>query len=34
MLGIMLVNLLPWENKIGLLFGQWLTGMHLASCIE
>lgn len=26
MLGIMLVNLLPWENKIGLLFGQWMTG--------
>ena len=26
MLGIMLVNLLPWKNKIGLLFGQWLTG--------
>lgn len=26
-LGILLVNLLPWSNKIGLLFGQWLTGV-------
>ena len=25
-LGVLLVNLLPWENKVGLLFGQWLTG--------
>ncbi|KAI0759893.1 major facilitator superfamily domain-containing protein [Irpex lacteus] len=26
-LGVLLINLLPWENKIGLLFGQWLTGV-------
>ncbi|KAL6303391.1 major facilitator superfamily domain-containing protein [Sparassis latifolia] len=25
--GIMLVNLLPWHDKIGLLFGQWMTGI-------
>ena len=29
MLGIALVNLLPWSDKVGLLFGQWITG---ASC--
>ena len=26
-LGVFLLNLLPWHNKIGLLFSQWLTGM-------
>ncbi|VDC06152.1 unnamed protein product [Peniophora sp. CBMAI 1063] len=26
-LGVLLVNLLPWSNKVGLLFGQWLTGV-------
>lgn len=31
-LGVLLINLLPWENKIGLLFGQWLTGAYL-SCL-
>ena len=25
-LGVFLINFLPWDNKIGLLFGQWLTG--------
>ncbi|KAI0341163.1 MFS general substrate transporter [Trametopsis cervina] len=25
-LGALLVNLLPWHDRIGLLFGQWLTG--------
>ncbi|KAL4243596.1 MFS transporter superfamily protein [Abortiporus biennis] len=25
-LGVLLLNLLPWSNKIGLLFSQWLTG--------
>lgn len=25
-LGVFLINFLPWENKVGLLFGQWLTG--------
>lgn len=27
LLAILLVNLLPWSNKVGLLFSQWLTGM-------
>ncbi|CAL1698644.1 unnamed protein product [Somion occarium] len=26
-LGVFLVNFLPWENKIGLLFSVWLTGV-------
>ncbi|KZT03213.1 MFS general substrate transporter [Laetiporus sulphureus 93-53] len=26
-LGILLVNLLPWSDKVGLLFGQWMTGI-------
>ncbi|KAH9886673.1 MFS general substrate transporter [Cubamyces lactineus] len=26
-LGVFLINFLPWDNKIGLLFGQWLTGV-------
>jgi MFS transporter, ACS family, allantoate permease len=26
-LGVFLINLLPWSDKVGLLFGQWLTGM-------
>ena len=25
-LGVLLINFLPWENKVGLLFSQWLTG--------
>jgi MFS transporter, ACS family, allantoate permease len=25
-LGVFLVNFLPWENKIGLLFAVWITG--------
>ncbi|KZT69386.1 MFS general substrate transporter [Daedalea quercina L-15889] len=32
-LGILLVNLLPWENKIGLLFGQWLTGISTTAFV-
>lgn len=27
LLGVFLINFLPWENKIGLLFGVWLTGV-------
>ncbi|EGN94818.1 hypothetical protein SERLA73DRAFT_96177 [Serpula lacrymans var. lacrymans S7.3] len=27
LLGILLVNLLPWSDKVGLLFGQWITGV-------
>ncbi|KAJ7600723.1 MFS general substrate transporter [Mycena floridula] len=26
-LGVLLVSLLPWTNRIGLLFGLWLTGV-------
>lgn len=25
-LGVLLLNLLPWKNQTGLLFAQWLTG--------
>lgn len=27
LLGVFLINFLPWHNKVGLLFGQWLTGV-------
>jgi ACS family allantoate permease-like MFS transporter len=27
LLGTILINVLPWENKVGLLFAQWLTGV-------
>ncbi|KAF7296994.1 MFS general substrate transporter [Mycena indigotica] len=26
-LGVILINTLPWSNKVGLLFGVWLTGV-------
>jgi len=26
-LGVFLINLLPWSNKVGLLFAQWLSGV-------
>lgn len=26
LLGVFLLNFLPWENKVGLLFSQWITG--------
>lgn len=29
-LGVLLINFLPWDNKVGLLFGQWLTGELIA----
>lgn len=29
LLGVFLINFLPWHNKVGLLFGQWLTGETL-----
>jgi hypothetical protein len=34
LLGVFLVNLLPWHNKVGLLFSVWITGGHgvLFSC--
>lgn len=25
--GVFLINFLPWENKVGLLFGLWITGV-------
>jgi hypothetical protein len=28
LLGVFLVNLLPWHDKVGLLFALWITGMH------
>lgn len=28
-LGTILINVLPWKNKIGLLFSIWITGMSL-----
>ncbi len=28
-LGVFLINFLPWSDKVGLLFGQWLTGACL-----
>ena len=27
-LGALLINLLPWHNKVGLLLSLWLTGTH------
>lgn len=27
--GVFLINLLPWDNKVGLLFAQWTTGMFI-----
>ena len=30
LLGVLLVNFLPWENKIGLLFSVWMTGEYFA----
>ncbi|KAF5343547.1 hypothetical protein D9758_012943 [Tetrapyrgos nigripes] len=27
LLGVFLINFLPWNNKVGLLFAQWLTGV-------
>ena len=29
MLGVFLANFLPWRDKVGLLFGVWITGMYL-----
>ena len=26
LVGVLLINLLPWSNKVGLLFAQWTTG--------
>ena len=27
-LGVFLVNFLPWHDKVGLLFSVWITGTH------
>ena len=32
-LGVLLLNLLPWDNQVGLLFSQWVTGESL-NCVE
>ena len=26
-LGVFLINFLPWSNKVGLLFSVWITGV-------
>ena len=31
LLGVFLINFLPWSDKVGLLFSQWLTGNDLAT---
>ena len=28
LLGVLLVNLLPWHDKVGLLFSVWMTSTH------
>jgi MFS transporter, ACS family, allantoate permease len=28
LLGVLLVNFLPWHDKVGLLFSVWITGRH------
>ena len=28
LLGVFLVNFLPWHDKVGLLFSVWITGTH------
>ncbi|KAH7907862.1 MFS general substrate transporter [Hygrophoropsis aurantiaca] len=33
LLGILLVNLLPWSDRIGLLFGQWMTGISVTAFV-
>jgi MFS transporter, ACS family, allantoate permease len=33
LLGVFLINFLPWSNKVGLLFGQWLTGETLQNTL-
>jgi len=32
-LGILLVNLLPWSDKVGLLFGQWMTTISVTAFV-
>ena len=29
-LGVLLINFLPWSNKVGLLFGVWMTGVFIS----
>ena len=28
-LGVLLFNVLPWHDKVGLLFAMWIIGLHL-----
>ncbi|KAI0032038.1 MFS general substrate transporter [Vararia minispora EC-137] len=32
-LGVFIINFLPWSNKIGLLFGVWITGVGTAGFV-
>jgi MFS transporter, ACS family, allantoate permease len=29
LLGVLLINFLPWSDKVGLLFAQWTTGLFI-----
>ena len=29
-LGVLLINFLPWSDKVGLLFGVWMTGVFIS----
>ncbi|TFK45315.1 MFS general substrate transporter [Heliocybe sulcata] len=33
LLGIVLINTLPWSDKVGLLFSQWLTGISVTAFV-
>jgi hypothetical protein len=34
LLGVFLINFLPWTDQIGLLFAEWLTGRYSRSSID
>ena len=29
LIGVLLINFLPWSDKVGLLFSQWTTGLFI-----
>ncbi|KAJ3721461.1 MFS general substrate transporter [Lentinula raphanica] len=31
--GVIVINTLPWSDKVGLLFGQWLTGVGITAFV-
>jgi hypothetical protein len=33
-IGVFLINFLPWGNKVGLLFAQWTTGQRRYTSVE